>query len=258
MPDSQLHFELHGHTGPHVLLIHGFCETSAVWHPWAELLTNCRIITIDLPGFGRSPLPVAQVSMEWVAEQVLDVVHKNQWKPVVVGHSLGGYVALAMAERAPDSLNGLMLFHSTPFPDSDERKVNRDKAMAFVSEHGVEAFTRGLIPNLFFKKALPAVEQAKEMAAATAPATVLAYLAGMRNRADRSPIFTGFPQKKAILAGKNDSVVPMESLRPLAGVHPKAELFELENVGHMGMFEAPEITARIVEAFAHNSPASVF
>lgn len=247
MPESKLHVETRGEGGRDVLLLHGFCETSAVWQPWAGLLSNCRVTAIDLPGFGASPLSDLEISIETVAREVLDLVRLHQWNPLVIGHSLGGYVALAMAELAPAAMDGLVLFHSTPFPDTKDRKANRDKAIAFVAEHGVAAFTKTLIPNLFFKKELPAVEWAKEIAAATPKTTVLAYLAAMRDRPDRSAIFGDFSGKKAILAGKNDGVVPIESLRKLAKRHPNSGLSELEDVGHMGMFEAPETTAQIVQ-----------
>jgi pimeloyl-ACP methyl ester carboxylesterase len=249
MPEA-LHAVRFGTAGPEVLLIHGFCETAAIWNPWANQLTNLCVTAIDLPGFGNSPLPPEPITLETVAGTVIEYLQKQGSRPVVVGHSLGGYVALAMAEQAPELLSGLVLFHSTPYPDSADRKVNRNKAIEFVSEHGVKPFTQTLVPNLFFQKDLAAVQTARQLAETTPQTTVLAYLAAMRDRPDRSGVFKRFRGKKAVLGGVNDALIPIESLRQLAKEDPASGLEEFENIGHMGMFEAPGATAQAVARVA--------
>ncbi len=242
-PHPPLHFEIFGTNGPEVAFLHGFCETSKIWKPWIDRFPEYRVILIDLPGFGRSFLPEGHHTLEHVAFDVLHLFRKQGWRPVVVGHSLGGYVALAMAELEPKLLSGLVLFHSTPFADPADRKAGRDKAIAFVREHGVQAFTGSLIPNLFFKKDQVGVNQAREIAAQTPKQTVVKYLAAMRDRPDRSEVFAGFSGKKAIIAGKDDTLVLVDTMRNWVKTQPQVVLFEMNNAGHMGMFEAPVDTA---------------
>jgi pimeloyl-ACP methyl ester carboxylesterase len=151
-----------------------------------------------------------------------------------------------MAEQSPDQLAGLVLFHSTPYPDSTERKANRSKAIEFVREHGVKPFTQTLIPNLFFQKDLPAVQTAQAIADSTPAATLLAYLAAMRDRPDRTSVFKQFRGRKLVLAGIRDAIIPVESLRQFAHEVPATGMVEFENTGHMGMFEAPVAAAQAV------------
>jgi pimeloyl-ACP methyl ester carboxylesterase len=242
-------FEAEG-TGPDLLLLHGFCETSQVWADWKKRLSDFRVVAPDLPGFGLAPPLPSPFTIDSVAEVLVEWIDRHRLKPLVVGHSLGGYVALAMAEKMPQRVRGVVLFHSTPYPDPDERKALRNKTLEFVRENGVAAFTRTLIPNLFHQKNLPAVAAVQRLAGQTPLQTVLDYTAAMRDRPDRSAFFLGYPGKKALIAGIQDALIPAEALRQLASLRPDIHLCELEGVGHMGMFENPAETARFVQDLA--------
>lgn len=252
MPDSKLHVEVLEGQGPDLLLLHGFCETSAIWHPWVHRLKGFRRILVDLPGFGHSPLPSRSITLEQVARQLLEMISQLGWAPVVIGHSLGGYVALAMADLQPAWLKGLVLFHSTPFADTAERKAIRTKAIDFVQQQGTAAFTKTLIPTLFFQKNLEAERQLQHLAASTPPATICAYLTAMRDRPDRSAVFQNFTGTKAVVAGTNDSLIPIGLLRQWALENPTIGLTEVQNAGHMGMFEAPEFTSETIIALTRS------
>ncbi len=128
--------------GTAVVLVHGFCEDSTIWEEFrAGLLEeNYRLISIDLPGFGRSEvLPV--VNIEQMAEAVHAVLLKlNISKAVFIGHSMGGYAGLAFARLYPELLMGLGLFHSHPYADSEEKKENRRRSVAFIKRQGHALF----------------------------------------------------------------------------------------------------------------------
>src|ERR1043165_584251 len=125
--------------GPPLIFLHGFCETLEIWNDFTPALSEkFRTVAIDLPGFGASP----SLGPGFTIDQVGDAVHawlkKTQLSDfIVIGHSLGGYVALSLAERHGVNVKGICLFHSTVFPDSDEKKENRNKVAKFVREHGV-------------------------------------------------------------------------------------------------------------------------
>ncbi|MEQ8576135.1 MAG: alpha/beta fold hydrolase, partial [Fulvivirga sp.] len=150
---SSIYSEVRGEGNP-VILIHGFCETLAIWKPLLnKLVFSHKVITLDLPGFGKSPLPKTPFSIADIAEEVYQWMKENQLlNSVIIGHSLGGYVSLALTEKYPDSIKGFGLFHSTAFADDDEKKHSRNKTIAFVRKRGVKVFADSFVSQLIFVK----------------------------------------------------------------------------------------------------------
>ena len=238
--------------GPRILvLIHGFCENQQIWDDVAATLARKhRVLTLDLPGFGKSDsLPdgfglneVAAALWQWVETMQLA-------RPVVVGHSLGGYVALAMAEQQRHALGGLVLFHSTAAADSPEKKENRNKVIDFVKRNGVDPFIDSFVPALFARPDHPAVATAEKICRATKQETLLAYTAAMRDRPERLNLLANLESPVLLLAGARDAIVPLASLQKQAETLKNGHLDELEGVGHMGMFEAPDQSCRALDRF---------
>jgi pimeloyl-ACP methyl ester carboxylesterase len=156
-------------SGPVVVLLHGFGETGAIWHfQKAYLEKSFRVLIPDLPGSGGSD-PIADMSMEGLAEAVHFMLQQEGIERcVLIGHSMGGYVALAFADRYENLLNGFGLFHSTAFADNDEKKATRKKGIRFIQEHGAFNFLKTTIPNTYSpatKETAPALmEQQLEQA----------------------------------------------------------------------------------------------
>ncbi len=117
-----------------VVLLHGFCESKALWEDFEEELSDSyRVLNIDLPGFGESQLNESNITMEWYASQINGLLEElNIEKVVIVGHSLGGYVGLAFAKLYTSKLLGLGLIHSNAFPDTEERIHSRNKTLKFL------------------------------------------------------------------------------------------------------------------------------
>ncbi|NVK84069.1 MAG: alpha/beta fold hydrolase, partial [Cytophagia bacterium] len=135
----EINFKTQGDGFP-VILIHGFCEHLEMWNYIIEQLSeDYKVIAVDLPGFGKSPLLSSPISLEIVAQTLVDWL-KNQGidQAVFLGHSLGGYVSLALAEMFPELIKGFGLIHSTAFADTEEGKVNRDRVVQFIQKHGHE------------------------------------------------------------------------------------------------------------------------
>src|ERR1043165_252005 len=128
--------------GHPIILIHGFCETHEIWNGFADKLAEkFEVFAIDLPGFGGSPLLPTPFSIQEVAVKVRDWIDQVGLQfPIVIGHSLGGYVALAMAKKSQENIAGIGLFQSTAYADSEERKTNRNRVIAFVKAHGADPF----------------------------------------------------------------------------------------------------------------------
>ncbi len=198
--------------GSAVVLLHGFLENQTMWKELTPILSNKnRVITIDLLGHGATECLGYVHSMENNAEIVKAVLsHLRIRKAIFVGHSMGGYVALAFAELYPATIKGLVLLNSTSKEDSTERKHNRDRAIKAVKQNYVN-FVRLSIANLFSEnnreRLEKEIENVKLEALKTPLQGIVASLEGMKIRKDREFILheSGFP--KLLILGKKDGVL---------------------------------------------------
>ncbi len=201
--------------GAAIVLLHGFLENQSMWDTFIpELLKRNRVITIDLLGHGATECLGYVHSMEDQADMVHHVLTElNIRKVIFVGHSMGGYVALAFAELFPEYLKGLVLMNSTARADSAERKTNRDRAIIAVKKD-YTAFVRLSIANLFSEDnrntMTDEIDRVKLEALQTPLQGIIAALEGMKIRKDREVLLhqTSFP--KMLILGKKDGVLQYE------------------------------------------------
>lgn len=202
--------------GNAVVLLHGFLENQTMWQDLVpELRQKNRIITIDLLGHGNTECLGYVHSMEDNAEAVQAVLTKLRIrKATFVGHSMGGYVALAYAELYPESMRALVLLNSTSNADSEERKANRDRAIKAVKKD-YTTFIRLSIANLFSpdnrERLIDEIEKVKLEALKTPLQGVVASLEGMKIRKDREVLLHLTPYPKMLILGKNDPVLIYEN-----------------------------------------------
>lgn len=229
-------------SGPTILLLHGFCEDLSVWEgAFDRFKSRYHVVAVDLPGFGGSKALPGDFSLEEVANAI------DQWRlshdirqAVLVGHSLGGYICLALARKDSRWIRGLGLFHSTAFADPDEKKATRDKVVEFIRRNGPAAWTDNFIPGLFHDPKHPAVEVLRRKVAGVPAETLIRYTKAMRDRTGSVEFLqkAGFPV--FYLAGTHDAAVPLESVLQQQKMLPEANFHVQEGISHMGMFEAPE------------------
>lgn len=245
-----LHYHERG-KGKTVVFIHGFCETHKIWdHFVDELSKQFHTVAIDLPGFGESKSPMEGFTISDIGEQVSDwIVRQGIDKPVVIGHSLGGYVTLAMVEKSPTFFSGFGLFHSTAFADDEAKKESRLKVIDFVGKHGIETYMETFIPGLFFQKTNASIPAVVNLAKQTSFQTFKSYSLAMRSRPDRTKVLSLSQVPVLILAGDNDAGIPVEHLERQAEVNSRVEMHVLENTGHMGMFESEKACERYILDF---------
>jgi pimeloyl-ACP methyl ester carboxylesterase len=180
--------------------------------------------------------------MELMAEAVATVLqHLKIRRSIFVGHSMGGYVALAFAEKSPDNIKGLVLMNSTTRADSTERKNNRDRAIDAV-KHNHKSFVRMAISNLFRPKnrTLFATEinAIKKEGLKTPLQGIVAALEGMKIRNDSEALLHFSPFKKLMIIGQKDPVIPYEeALDQLNGTAVEKEILP---DGHMSHIENQE------------------
>ena len=238
-------------TGEAVVLIHGFCETHEVWQNIIPALNKTNfVIAIDLPGFGKSSLPNSLNTIDEISEEVyLHLISQGITQCVMIGHSLGGYVTLSIAKHHPQFLKRFGLFHSTSFADPEDKKVNREKSMSFIKKYGVEPFTNAFVPTLFADSENPYIHSLLIKAAQCKLYTILKYTEAMKNRNDRTDVLKNFARPILIIAGTLDQAVPFENSMEESKLVKHLTFKKLNDIGHMGMYECPEIVSDILKEF---------
>ena len=238
-------------SGPAVIMLHGFPMNSSIWDEFAgRLAEEYTVFTPDLPGFGKSPLlsgnfsisDVASVMNKWVSDHQIS-------SPALIGHSMGGYVALEMVRQSPLSYSGLGLFHSTALADSEEKKESRTKVLQFIDDNGVLAFTSNFIQPLFADQSHPAVDSVRDITIQSSAEAVKGYTRAMRDRENNTDILSAFGGPMLIIGGDADKGIPADSLNKQGALGKNISVHILASTGHMGMAEKPEETLDIVREF---------
>lgn len=239
-------------SGSPLIFLHGFCETHETWSQFtAQLSSKRRVIAPDLPGFGDSPPLTGDFSMSDVADAIKDwILQLNVPKPILIGHSLGGYVTLALAEKHPDLVAGFGLFHSTALPDSAEKKENRVKVIEFVEKNGVQKYVESFIPGLFHQKDNAYIPKAIAIARKTPLQTFVSYTNAMMSRPSREHVLRDTKVPVLLIAGDRDSGIPIATIEAQAALNKRIILQVLPDTGHMGMFESEKASADAISAFA--------
>jgi len=245
-----------GGNGSAVVLLHGFGEDHRIWTPQIEfLIPHCCLIVPDLRGTGKSTRDLLEgCSMEAMAEDVKAILdHEEISSCTLIGHSMGGYITLAFAEKYPQQLKGIGLIHSTSYADSEEKKEIRRKGIAFIQENGAAAFLRATIPNLFaqpFKTNQPhTFQQILNRSEELEPETLIAYYEGMILRPDRTEILKRFNPPVLMIIGSEDKAVSPKDGLEQATLPAQCQLCLLHEVAHMGMLEATEAVNKELLAF---------
>lgn len=238
--------------GTAIVLLHGFLENQTMWQFCIDYFsTKYRIITIDLLGHGQTECLGYVHSMEDNADVVHAVLAELRIrKAVVVGHSMGGYVALAFAELYPAVIKGLVLLNSTSRADSAERKLNRNRAIKAVKQNYVN-FIKLSIANLFSEdnreRLESEIEEVKNEALKTPLQGIVASLEGMKIRQDREVLLHFATYPILIILGEKDSVLNFEENKDQIE-NTKIQLVSFPD-GHMSHIENKEELTKVLSTF---------
>jgi 3-oxoadipate enol-lactonase len=240
--------------GEPLVLLHGLCGSSNYWDKVIPALSNhYRVIVPDLRGHGRSGVSDEPYIMELMAQDISELLEKLHIpQALLFGHSLGGYVTLAFAEKFPDKLTGFSLVHSMGYPDDEKAKANRDKGIENIRENGMEPFIDGLNPKLFAPAHLESmkdtVEEIRIIGISTNPLGAMSVLAGMRDREDRNHVIADAQVPVLLIAGEADQIIPLEKAFAVEGEH--ITQVKLADSGHISMQEQPAALIEQILAFA--------
>tara|TARA_R110002050_G_scaffold94765_1_gene197127 strand:- start:120249 stop:121028 length:780 start_codon:yes stop_codon:yes gene_type:complete len=204
-------------TGHAIVLLHGFLENSNMWLPFIPSLSKkSRIICIDLLGHGKTGCIGYIHSMELMSDAVNAVLsHLKIKKITLIGHSMGGYVALALVEKKPNIIKGLCLMNSTAQDDSLEKRKHRDRAILAVKQNH-KTFIQLAISNLFRPKNRTIfseeIKQIKKEALQTPLQGIIAALEGMKIRKNRNLLLFNNDYKQMMIISKKDPVLDYDNL----------------------------------------------
>ena len=256
--DTPVYYWMTGKGQP-LVLVHGFAEDSSVWKYQLEALAaNYRLIIPDLPGSGASAV-INDMSIGGLADcikQIVDQELPNQNDKnsiIMIGHSMGGYITLAFAEKYPALLLGFGLFHSTAYADSDEKKAIRRRSIEFIQTYGSYEFIQQSSPNLFTEdyriKNSDKVVDLIARYGSFDPKSLIAYYQAMIQRPDRTDVLKSFNKPVFFIIGKNDKAIPFEDSMKQCHI-PRVAIIEiLEKAAHMGMWEEKEKSSQALLSF---------
>ncbi|CAN5468170.1 alpha/beta hydrolase [soil metagenome] len=236
--------------GMPVFLLHGFGEDATVWNKQTSFLKDhCRLLIPDLPGSGLSAFDTNNTgdseSIEYYAD-VIDALleYENIESCIMLGHSMGGYITLAFAEKYPNRLKGFGLIHASAFADGEEKKQNRLKGIAMMEAYGAYAFLKNTTPNLFaakFKTIHPGnVEALIEKGRSFSTSVLQQYYKAMMNRPDRTQVLKESSIPVLFILGSDDVAAPMKDVLKQTHLPKISFIHILEDTGHMGMWEDAE------------------
>ena len=235
-----------------VVLLHGYLESMLVWDEFVDLLKkDLRVVTLDLPGHGVSMINGEVHTMEYLADCValtMDALGIDKYS--VVGHSMGGYVALAMLDKYAKHLENITLLSSTTSADSQEKCDRRRREIELIKAGKKNTLAR-LVPHVGFaaqnvNRLKDYIEDIRELILISEDEGVIAILGGMIERKSRGEQLRDSGIPHLFIFGHHDYYIPQEVADEMIEQDPNAKVVWLEESGHMGFYEEPEKCAEAI------------
>ena len=245
----QLAYDRSGKGAPLVLL-HGYPLDHHLWDEVIPLLEDTfDVIAPDLRGFGESTIADSSPTMEDYAIDIAGLLdYLGIQKTAIVGHSMGGYAALAFVRLYPDRVTGLGLVSSQVLADPPDRKEGRYKSAKEVAENGIGSVVATMTPKFTADEKLQAF--ARTSMEQQQPAAYIGALKAMAERMDSTPLLSMLKFPVVIIHGDSDALIPVDRAREVKATLPQAHLVEVSGAGHMPMVEAKEKTAEALKHLA--------
>lgn len=236
-----------------LLLVHGFPLDRRIWKDvLTRLPSTIDVVAPDLPGCGETPLPSPTMSMDDYSRHLLKLMDgKGVPKFFVAGHSMGGYILLAMLRLYPDRIAGGALVSSRALPDNEEGRKQRETVAQRAEKEG-PGFLVSTMPEKAVGNEPPpgVVDTLRTVIRAATPQGIAAMARGMAVRPDATPHLGAIRCPIVVFAGRQDKIVPPSESEAMAKAIPGANLVWCERSGHVPMLEEPDLVARELAALA--------
>lgn len=254
---SEIAYTITGNGKP-VLFIHGFAEDSGVWTEIKyDLERSYKVIIPDVPGSGQSDILMgSHISMMDYADCIKAILDDENIESVsMIGHSMGGYIMLAFAEKYPEALLSAGLFHSSAYADDSEKVTARKKSISFIIEKGPAAFLKTTIPGLFkdADKSKQHISDLIKKGENFTADSLIQYYEAMIARPDRTGILKKFTKPVLFIAGVYDKAIPFQQSLQQVQLPAISYVYILRNSGHMGMLEEPVTCLKILKNFLQDT-----
>lgn len=233
-------------TGTPVVLIHGFPFSKLTWGPQvAALRKTCYVVTYDVRGHGASDVGSGQYTVEGFVDDLIGLIdHLKIPRAVLVGLSMGGYIALRAAERNPDRIRGLVLCDTKSEGDNNEGKIKRAVQVKSVRMFGMKMFTEPFLRTVFYEQTFQTspgiVQMVRSIVQQTPPAAVIGTLIALAARTDTTPSLYSINVPVLILAGQHDALTPPSAANAMKVKIPGAIMHIIPEAGHLSNLERAE------------------
>lgn len=247
----ELHYEVHG-AGRPLLFVHGFPLSGRMWMPAVERLkASHRCIVPDLRGLGRSPAVESAGMREYADDLAALLDEMGEVRPVVlVGLSMGGYVAFEFFRRHRDRLRALVLADTRANDDPPDAKAKREELARAVAEKGSKVAADAMIDKLFAPGVNPALRQEwYDIMKSIPPAGVIAATRAMANRPDSRPTLAAIDLPTLLVVGEHDGITPPDVHREMQAAIVGSRLEVVAGAGHMAPLEKPAEFCRLLTDF---------
>lgn len=232
-----------------LILLHGFGMHKGVWNSLLPHVSSD--ISVKAPDMSHLTFEDLEDYVQWLSQYIEG---ERVTDPILVGYSMGGYIALGFAEKYPKVIKGLILFHSSAMADTETRKMARQKTIEFIKKNGAPIFLEEFHPKIFsttYQNELPEkVTQFAQEHGQIDPDVLIAGTQAMKGRKGRMHILTSLTIPVGMIIGGQDAFVTKEDALQQVGIIQKPYILMLEDVGHAAMLEAPEICATFLLHFS--------
>lgn len=247
--DIKIGVDVFGYSGPAVVLIHGSALNRTIWHAVAtEGLKGFQVILPDVRGHGESEATDGVYPMSLLADDLAGLLtHLGVDQAFILGHSMGGYIALAFAEQYPERIKGIGLITSKANADSKEKREGRYQLADEIRKRGAIALAESLAPRISRDPAV--VKLAYEMIKNTSDPGAVGVTLGMAERPDRMDDLAQLPIPGLVVVGEDDQIIPMELAKQMAAVIPESQFVVIPHSGHLPMVEAPQLLSDCLQSW---------
>lgn len=238
-----------------LVVLHGYLETTEIFGSFKKyFLKNHRIISFDLPGHGKSEEFQGILSIKDYSEILYQLVYFLEInKFVLIGHSLGGYIALEFCSMYSKMMMGLVLLHSHPFADDEVKRRLRDKEIGLIHKGRKNSIVKFSIPQSFYdhfrEKHFTKIEEVIQQASEISINTMMQVLLSMQNRKDKTAVLTKLHFRILIIQGRHDEIIDHKRLQDWSYSCGNVQIEYLLNSAHMGFIEEEDECVVLVSRY---------
>ena len=243
-----------------VIFIHAFPLNQRMWDHQVEFLKNsCRVITLDLRGFGESDAPAAQYSLADMASDVRGLMKRLSIdKAVLAGLSMGGYISMAFYREYPEAVLGLVLSDTRTSADTEEGRARRFASAEKAEREGAAAIASDMVPVLLGRTSLESrpevVERVKLMVESNRSHGVAAAQRAMADRLNSERLLASVNFPVLLICGAEDTLSPPEEMEAMRQSIPGSSLKVIDGAGHLPNIEQPDRFDEILLEFIARQP----